>query len=165
MKSLKGNLKTHLSSKEKISLFWATGALVGYIPPLPGTLGAIEGILLYRLTINFPFFYQIIFLLFISLLGIHTAKVASEIMQKEDPDEVIIDEICGAYLACLGKKTFFEFFLVFIIFRIIDIGKPYPLKRIERAPSGWGIMLDDLVAGLLTNLFVSLITFSLSVMR
>ncbi len=92
-------------------------------------------------------------------MGIYSSKIASKLMQKEDPDEVIIDEIGGAYLACLGKEAFFELFLVFVIFRIIDILKPYPLKRVEKVPSGLGIMLDDLLAGLATNLIVSMIIF------
>lgn len=165
MKNLKGNSRIHPFNKKGISLFLATGAFIGYLPPFPGTLGTLEGILLYRLTVNFPLFYQTMLLCFISLLGIYTSKIASEVAQKEDPDEVIIDEICGAYLACLGKKTLFELLLVFVIFRVIDIGKPYPLKKIEKAPSGLGIMLDDLVAGLLTNLIVSLIAYGLSSLR
>ncbi len=81
------------------------------------------------------------FLFFFIFIGIYLSKIASEIAQKEDPDEVIIDEICGAYLSCLGKNTLFEIILAFIIFRIIDIRKPFFLKKIEKAPHGLGIML------------------------
>lgn len=159
---MKGNSRVPPFSREGVSLFLATGAFVGYLRPFPGTLGALQGILIYWLTMKFSLFYKLIILLFITFIGIYTSKIASELIQKKDPDEVIIDEISGAYLASLGKETFLEILFVFIIFRVIDITKPYPLKNIERAPTGLGIMLDDLVAGLITNLIVSLIIFGWS---
>lgn len=159
MRNLKESLKALLFRGKAFSLFLATGAFVGYLTPFPGTLGALQGILIYWLTMKFPFFYKLIILLLITFIGIYTSKIVAEHTQKEDPDEVIIDEIGGAYLASLGKESLLEIFLVFIIFRIIDITKPYPLKEIERAPSGFGIMLDDCVAGFITNLIVSLIVF------
>lgn len=159
MRSLRESSKIRLFSVERISAFLATGGLVGYLPPFPGTLGALEGLLLYYLTKSFPFYYHLVIFFLLSFMGIYTSKVVAELTGREDPDEVIIDEVCGAYLASLGKETLLELLFVFIIFRIIDIGKPYPLRKIEKVPYGLGIMLDDLVAGLFTNLLVFLIFF------
>ncbi len=155
--SLRRNLKVLPLSKKGVTLFLATGALVGYIPPLPGTLGALEGVLLYRLTLEMALYGKLIITVLLIFLGILTSGYVSLFLGKSDPDEVIIDEVAGAYISCLGKVTLWEFILALIIFRIIDITKPYPLKRLERLKGGWGIMLDDVLAGIMTNLLVSFI--------
>ncbi len=155
--NLKKKLKTPLSNLEKVSLFISSGALIGFIPPFPGTLGALQGILLYWLLQDLSFFLHLIIVILFTLLGIYTSQMASFVLQKKDPDEVVIDEILGAYLASWGKSGFLELTLAFIFFRIIDIMKPFPLRRLERLPGGFGIMADDILAGLCTNLLVTLI--------
>lgn len=155
--SLRGNLKGLPFSKKGLSSFVATGAFVGYIPPFPGTLGALEGILLYRFTLETAFYWKLLMASLLLILGVLSSGHFSQLTGKKDPDEVVIDEVAGAYISCLGKVTFWEFILAFIIFRIIDISKPYPLKRLERLRGGFGIMLDDVLAGIMTNLLVCLI--------
>jgi len=157
MKNLKENLSIHPFSKRGLSTFLATGALIGFIPPFPGTLGALEGIILYYLTSGLSFHFQLLISLLIFLMGVYASSCYAKEKGEEDPDEVVIDEICGAYLSAIGKGALIELLLSFIIFRIIDIGKPFPLKKLERVRSGWGIMLDDVVGGLLTNLVVTFI--------
>jgi len=154
---LKENLSIHLFSKKGLSTFLATGALIGFIPPFPGTLGAFEGIILYYFTSGLSLYFHLLITLLIFLIGVYAASSYAKEKGEEDPDEVIIDEICGAYLSAIGKGTLTELLLSFIIFRIIDIGKPFPLKKLEKIKGGWGIMLDDVVAGFLTNLVVTFI--------
>lgn len=157
MKNLKENLSIHPFSKKGLSTFLATGAFIGFIPPFPGTLGALEGIILYYFTSGLSFYFHIFISFFIFMIGVYVASYYVKEKGEEDPDEVVIDEICGAYLSAIGKGTLTELLLSFIIFRIIDIGKPFPLKKLEKVRGGWGIMLDDVVAGLLTNLVVTFI--------
>lgn len=135
----------------------ATGLYVGYIPPCPGTYGALQGILLYTLFMNFHFLFHGLLLLCITFLGVVSSGRISDLKGEKDPDEVIVDEIAGAYLAVLGKTTLLELTLVFIVFRIIDIAKPFPMRKIEALRGGWGIMFDDLFAGIITNLVVTLL--------
>ncbi len=144
------------------SLFISTGLLVGFIRPCPGTLGALQGILLYYFTKNWKPLYQISFLAFLVLIGIYSATKTATLLNKKDPEEVIIDEIVGGYLGVLGKNSFEELVAAFTIFRIIDISKVYPIKRLEKLKGGWGIMIDDLVAGAITNLLVSIIFYFLN---
>lgn len=152
--NLKKKQKIFQFSGRLFALPFATGFGIGFIPPFPGTLGALEGILLYLLTKNFTFINHLIILIAITLVGLISSHYASQSLKKEDPDEVVIDEIAGAYLACLGKGTFWELTLSFIFFRIIDINKPFPLRRVEKLKGGLGIMIDDLLAGAITNLLI-----------
>lgn len=151
---MKEKSKKALSNLDQFYRLVSTGFYVGYIPPFPGTLGALQGILLYVCLIKFDFLFQGMVLLFVTVLGVIASDRLSKITGERDPDEVIIDEIAGAYLACLGKTSLLELTLVFVLFRIIDITKPFPIRKFESVRGGWGIMLDDLVAGLITNLVV-----------
>jgi phosphatidylglycerophosphatase A len=73
---------------------------------------------------------------------------------REDPSECVIDELAGQWLACagisihLGPGSAPEFALAFLLFRLFDILKPWPISAAERLPGGWGVMTDDMVAGL-----------------
>lgn len=155
MKSLREKLRNHRSNLDWFYRLISTGFYVGYIPPFPGTLGALQGIFLYTCLINFNLYVLGTILVILTILGVIASGRLSEIKGERDPDEVIIDEIAGAFLACLGKTTLLELTLVFVIFRIIDITKPFPVRKFESARAGWGIMLDDLFAGFLTNLLVT----------
>lgn len=152
---MKGSSKR--TPSERVSLLFASGFGIGFIPPMPGTLGSIEGIVLAYFTKDLSLGLKLIILFIITLLGILTADVVSKALQDGDPDEVVIDEIAGSYISVFVAKSLFDFALAFILFRIIDISKPPPLRRLERLKGGLGIMMDDLVAGVLTALIVFLI--------
>ncbi len=66
----------------------------------------------------------------------------------DDPSEVVVDEFAGVWIALMGAATGAEWFLAFVLFRVFDIAKPYPVNRLEGLPGGLGIMADDLAAGL-----------------
>ncbi len=152
---MKRNLQKPLS--ERISLFLASGLGMGYIPPMPGTLGSIEGIILAYFTKDFSSVAKFFILIVIIILGIFTSEVASKSLEDEDPDEVVIDEIAGSYISVFVAQSILEFGVAFVLFRIIDIAKPYPIRLLERFKGGFGIMMDDLSAGALTTLLLFLI--------
>jgi phosphatidylglycerophosphatase A len=81
-------------------------------------------------------------------LGVWISQQAEVIWEKKDPGEVIIDEIVG-YLITMGfiPFNFIKAIAGFLLFRMFDILKPFPIRRIERIQGGWGIMLDDAIAG------------------
>lgn len=158
MRSLKEKWREGPSNLDRFYKLVSTGFYVGYIPPFPGTLGALQGILLYVGLMRYSPLFLMAVLFFLTALGIVASDRLSKIKGERDPDEVIIDEIAGAFLACLGKTSLLELTLVFVLFRIIDITKPFPIRKFETLKGGWGIMLDDLLAGLITNLIVTLLT-------
>ena len=147
---------------------------VGYFPIAPGTLGALVGVGLY-LTI-WGWLYQILeanavrgrlnllyiftpllaaMLLVITLLtiaGTWAATRAEKVMQRKDPSAVVIDEVAGQMIALLTGPfwlpTWWSILSAFILFRLFDIWKPYPIRRFEGLESGLGIMADDLLAGI-----------------
>jgi phosphatidylglycerophosphatase A len=97
------------------------------------------------------------FILLFFLLGTWSAAV----MEKKlgpDPPLVVVDEMVGYWIAMLAlPRTWALAAAGFLIFRLFDIFKPFPVRRAERLPSGWGIMADDALAGIYTNLTLRLI--------
>lgn len=82
-------------------------------------------------------------------MGIITADIIEKRSGQRDPSFVVIDEVAGMWLALLGARQVWWYFLgAFIIFRLFDILKPGPINRLQELPGGWGIMLDDIGAGL-----------------
>ena len=145
---------------------------VGYFPIAPGTMGSLVGVALYltlwagssrvleagllkRLTLLQMWTPQITFMLVVifvvTMAGIWAATRAERLFRKEDPSEVVVDEVAGQMIALLSGPfwlhTWWSIFTAFILFRAFDIWKPYPIRKLEDLPTGLGIMADDLAAG------------------
>lgn len=130
----------------------ATGFYVGYLPVAPGTAGSIVGVLVSALFSRSPICAQVGLLLSLFMLGVVSSTLVSQWLGADDPPVVVIDEIVG--MSCALFALPFEVGVVlaaFLLFRVFDILKPSPIRALERLPGGWGIMCDDLAAGLLTN--------------
>ena len=133
----------------------ATGAYVGYLPPAPGTLGSLLGLLL--LWPLKPGTVQVLVTLFLIGVGIVVADQAARVIGGQDPPAIVIDEIAGIAVATLLlPPQVQERVVAFVIFRLFDVIKPFPARQAERLPGGFGIVGDDLIAGLYTNLLVRL---------
>ncbi len=125
--------------------------------PAPGTLGTLVGLgIAYIVSFNLWTLLVTIFSLFI--VGL---VVTTEVIRRRgdpDPEEVILDEVVG-FLTCfvlveLSPKTALA---SFILFRVLDILKPFPINLFERFPGAFGVMLDDVAAGLMTSLLLFLL--------
>ena len=135
---------------------------VGYFPMAPGTLTSAIIVLLYKFflhRLSWPFYLFLFFVLF--ALGTFVSDVYSRMLKKEDPRTVVIDEAAGMFIALfLLSPQWTICGATFILFRFFDIVKPFPIKKVETFPGGFGIMLDDIVAaifsGILVNLFLLL---------
>lgn len=142
---------------ERLAWLEATCFGLGRIPWAPGTWGSGVGLLLYGATVGWPLEGKVCFLLFLTLSGVWASQVVATRLERKDPSLVIIDEVAGAYLALLGHRADPGLLVAgFILFRLFDIGKPWPVRRLERLSGGWGIMADDLAAGIITNLLLFL---------
>ena len=133
----------------------ATGLGSGYSPVAPGTAGSLVGLLLFWPLQRLPLLWQVtaIGLLF----GAGVLCSAHVVRQIGDPDPgiVVVDEVVGMWVSLLWLPfTWATAVAAFLIFRAMDIFKPYPARDLESLPGGWGIMADDLMAGIYANLLL-----------
>lgn len=83
------------------------------------------------------------------LFGIPAATIVARESGRKDPSHVVIDEVAGQWITLLASPVDWRSGLIaFVLFRLFDITKPFPIRRIERLPEGWGIVFDDVAAGL-----------------
>ena len=83
------------------------------------------------------------------VLGVPAATIAARESGRHDPGFVVIDEVAGQWIALLGSPADWRHGLIaLVLFRLFDITKPFPARRLERLPEGWGIVFDDVAAGL-----------------
>ncbi len=139
--------------------FLATGFYTGYTPIAPGTAGSLIGVIIYLGMYRLSWPLYLLILIVLSLFGICISNKATIYFFKEkDSKRIVIDEIIGFLIAMFLIPFKLKFILVaFIVFRVIDILKPFPLRRLEKLPGGWGVMCDDLLAGVYANLIVQAI--------
>lgn len=131
---------------------------LGHSPFMPGTMGSLAGLVLYYLVKDRDIVYAFT-LLFLFGLGVMFAGEAEKIYKRKDASMIVIDEACGMLLALFFVP--YNLFLVvlgFFLFRIFDILKPPPAKRMERLTGSMGIMFDDIVAALYTNFILQIIS-------
>lgn len=127
----------------------------GLVPKAPGTFGTLAGLPLVVLTRCLGPLYQAVFLFVFICLAIWASGRSHRLLGREDPSEVVIDEVAGYLLALFFLPlSWLTVSLGFLLFRIMDIWKPFPIKRIEAIKGGPGIVLDDLAAGLYANLIM-----------
>ena len=141
--------------------FVATFFYLGKLPFAPGSWGSLGALLLWLLLpVTFSVHLSVIIILFV--LGVYSSNKIAENLDDHDPPEVVIDEVVGMGISLFMLPQSFElYFLAFILFRIFDIFKPLFIYRIQNLSGGWGIMLDDVLAGLFTLTLVKGITIIL----
>ncbi|MDR3738155.1 MAG: phosphatidylglycerophosphatase A [Terracidiphilus sp.] len=128
----------------------------GFGKPGPGTWGSAATVLLWAAVAYglhpAPQTLLLIVLAAIALsliLGIPAATVVARESGRKDPQFVVIDEVAGQAITLLFSPIGWQYALTaFILFRLFDITKPFPVRQLERLPAGWGIVLDDVGAGL-----------------
>ena len=135
---------------------------VGLLRPAPGTLGSLAALPVGWALLNFggrPVLLGMT--LAIVLLGLWASHVYAQAEQSSDPASVVIDEVAGQWIALIAAPlTPLGFALAFLIFRFYDILKPWPVDLAERRlPGAWGIMGDDIVAGIYAMVVMFLIDF------
>jgi phosphatidylglycerophosphatase A len=140
-------------------LFWATGFGVGYSPIAPGTLGTIIAIPVYYFLSEIPSpIYEITLIAFF-FLSVWISENAEIFFRKKDDQRIVIDEVMGFLIAMLWlPKTILFIIVGFVLFRFFDILKPFPIRLIDkRLKGGFGVVLDDVIAGVFTNIILQVI--------
>jgi len=157
----------------------ATGLFTGYAPFAPGTAGSLAGLFLYSFIpgMDTTVVLSIAIIVFFGL-GVPSASAVARVVGHQlsrgakttkdlfqpgkqhppDPSIVVIDEVVGMWISLLLlPKNIAIAAAAFLAFRVFDIVKPYPARQLERYPNGWGIMLDDVVAGVYANIVVQVL--------
>lgn len=145
--------------KMKIKEFFFTAFYSGYSPVAPGTAGTLVAMALYILE-NFvfasfnPFYinmFNFILLCIVIYPCIKLGDAAETFFNTKDPQQVVIDEVLGYWTGTLFIPfSLSSALMVFVLFRLFDIIKPFPADRLESLKGGLGIMIDDIIAGLYT---------------
>lgn len=125
---------------------------LGYTPLIPGTIGSLGGLLFY-LMVKYSAPLYISSLIALIILAILVINRAEEHFGKKDAGPIVIDEAIGMMIALLfAPQEPVLIVFAFIAFRLFDIVKPFPIRRAEGIRSPWGVILDDVIAGIYTNL-------------
>jgi len=125
---------------------------VGFFPVAPGTAATAAGIVLVLLLQSSLLTYTAVMLLLLAVSIPACSYVESGLKQK-DPGIIVIDEVVGVMISLIGLPLTWPIAIIgFFLFRAFDMFKIYPINRFEALPGGWGIMLDDVMAGLYTNI-------------
>jgi phosphatidylglycerophosphatase A len=153
---------------------------VGYIPFAPGTFGSLLGLLawiaipdkwiglawkMYIPNLNIlpnahdymVYSFALGMTLLLSLIAVWITGKAEKNLGHDSP-KIILDEVCGMWLSVMFlPRTWMLYIYAFVLFRVFDIAKPYPVKRIQNLPAGWGIVADDLTAAVFVNVLLQMI--------
>jgi phosphatidylglycerophosphatase A len=147
------------NSGRRVVLFLATGAFSGYTPIMPGTAGSVIGIGLFLVLSQLNYLAFLCITLSFIFLSILIAEKAATIINKPDPSIIVIDEIAGYLVTMITFPSHWLYIAAgFVLFRLLDIAKPYPINWIDTNVSGGlGIVLDDVAAGIYANLILQLL--------
>lgn len=140
--------------KRQAVMFLATGGYIGRIPIAPGTFGSLIGIpIAYAFSLmGTPAALSAVVL--ITVAAVWIAHLAEKQLKQKDPGCIVIDEVAGMCVALVGIPFSWVTGLAgFFMFRIFDVLKPPPVRQLDRHLSGgWGIVMDDVAAGAMTNI-------------
>lgn len=144
---------------DRIAYALATGFGAGFVPIAPGTVGAAEGVGIYLLIAALHLTAATSTLVFVAAnivvfaVGVWASNRACQMTGLKDPRLAVIDEVSGQLIA-FTPLALWQWFSIpaiiigFLLFRVFDIFKPYPIRKLELLPSGLGVMADDVLAGI-----------------
>ena len=147
------------AAKDNFIKILATGFGAGLSPVAPGTAGTVVGVLICLCSYPLPGLIRFFFVIAISGISIYVAGRAESLYKKKDDPRIVIDEIAGFQVAMLPVAiTGLHLCVAFILFRIFDIWKPFPVYQLQNLSGGWGVVADDLGAGV----YAAMIMFALT---
>jgi phosphatidylglycerophosphatase A len=131
---------------------------LGLVPLAPGTAASAAAAVGWKLGLGgLPVLLYLLLVAVLFFAGAAAATARAAELGRTDPGRIVIDEVCGQLVAAAFlPATWTAAGLSFALFRVFDIIKPWPIRRLERLPGGWGIMADDIGAGLAAALLARL---------
>ena len=143
-------------------LAWlAIGFGSGLSPIAPGTAGSAVGLLLFWPMAGRPLWIPALACVLVFLLGVAGGSLVARREGRKDPGLVVADEVVGMWITLLAVPfTWKTALLGFFLFRVMDVLKPFPARRLEDLPRGWGIMADDVMAGIYANLVLQAVVWT-----
>lgn len=143
-------------------MFWirlATVFGIGRLPKAPGTWGSLVALPLCVLLNYWGPFYSMVGSLLVVVLAIIAADRYERQSSQHDSKEIVIDEVAGMLITTIWLPLTWQSFLVgFVVFRILDVFKPFPISFFDKkVPGGFGVVVDDVVAGLIGSIFMQLL--------
>lgn len=147
--------------KTKLANYFSTVIKIGYLPLAPGTWGSLAALAVWYLIL--PFISSIAFIasiLIIFVFGIYTSSITESALEIKDPSVIVIDEWVGQWIALMFlPKSIVWGVVAFVLFRLFDIWKPYPISKLDNIKGSFGIMLDDVLAGIYALIGVQLLRY------
>ncbi len=143
----------------KLHKLIATVLGIGYVGKGGGTIAAAACCLIWILIPdgNFTNYWQVLITIAVSLVGVWSGNAVDAVWGK-DSNKVVIDEVAGMMVTLLFIPVQFKFILAgLVLFRFFDIAKPLFIKKVELLPKGWGVMADDVLAGIYANILLKVI--------
>lgn len=146
----KNNIKIPVTYLKNPVHFISLGFGTGLMPKAPGTFGTIAAIPVYLLISDLSLLYFLMITALITLAGIYMADYTSKALGVHDHSGIVIDEIAGYLITMIAVPFDWKWVLAgFVLFRIFDILKPWPISWLDtKVKGGFGIMIDDVLAGL-----------------
>jgi phosphatidylglycerophosphatase A len=151
-------MRTDAPTQKKTLWAWTVATFfgAGFGKPGPGTWGSVAAVLLWaaevmlrRPSAHTMLVGLLVWIAFSIALGIPASTIVARESGLRDPQFVVIDEVAGQWIALLFSPFDWRHALIaLVLFRLFDITKPFPVRQLEKLPDGWGIVLDDVAAGL-----------------
>lgn len=155
------------AAMRRLARWAATGFGVGRMPVAPGTFGTLLAIPIYLATLSWPPGAYVVLVAVMFAAGVWICRVAVADMGDPDPSAVVWDEIVGYLVAmCLAPAGWGWVVTGFVLFRLFDIWKPFPIRHLERRlAGGWGVMVDDVLAGAYAWSVLQLLAWAVATQR
>ncbi|MBU1912009.1 MAG: phosphatidylglycerophosphatase A [Candidatus Omnitrophica bacterium] len=143
--------------RDRLYKMMASVFYMGYLPVAPGTLGSLAAVLLYYFICRNTIMMSAVILVII-ILGFVTSGRVEKIFGEKDPDEIVIDEFAGMLISLYRIPPVMGYVVTgFLLFRFFDIVKPKPIRDLEKLKGSMGIMSDDIIAGVYTNIALQVV--------
>jgi phosphatidylglycerophosphatase A len=134
----------------------ASAFYIGYFRFASGTFASLFAVLPYLLMRGSWIVYLAVTVV-LFFLGVYVSTEAEKLFNEKDPHKVVIDEVVGFFISMAFVPFGVAYVIAgFFLFRLFDVWKPYPMRQLQALPGGWGVMIDDVLAGIYTNIVLQI---------
>ncbi len=143
--------------KRILVLALASGFGSGFVPVASGTAGTLVAAALYWFVLPHQAAFFALIVLLTAALSIPISAEAEKLFNNKDDSRIVIDEIVGFWVSVsfLPQRPLI-IIAAFVLFRFFDVVKPFSIRRLQSLPGGWGVVIDDIVSGVVTNLILEI---------